>query len=178
MSAVIGVIGILTLPDFVRTERTYALTQLAGRAGRGSQAGHVLVQTRHPDHFVFKLLAAKHLEDPSSLLPTRSIPRGLLSYPISKMVLIRLEVKTHKFVQYGKVAGWMRQLSRNAKDISIIDLRYTTSKLVGRYRVQILLKGTNSKTFRHWLKQVRHILRETSITGAKLVLDVDPKNLL
>lgn len=184
MSAVIGVDHILTLPDFRSAERTYALvTQLAGRAGRGSQAGHVLVQTRHPDHFVFKLLAAKHLEDPDRVFYQQEVyQRGLLSYPpTSKMVLIRLEGEDRDRVraEAGKVAGLMRQLSRNAKDITIMGPAMAPlSKLVGRYRVQILLKGTNSKTFRHWLKQVRHILRETTITGAKLVLDVDPKNLL
>ena len=63
MSAVIGVDHILTLPDFRSAERTYALvTQLAGRAGRGSQAGHVLVQTRHPDHFVFNCLPQNTLK--------------------------------------------------------------------------------------------------------------------
>ena len=97
------------------------------------------------------------------------------------MVLIRLEAEDRDRVraEAGKVAGLMRQLSRNAKDITIMGPAMAPlSKLVGRYRVQIILKGTNSKTFRHWLKQVRHILRETSITGAKLVLDVDPKSLL
>ena len=184
MSAVIGVDHILTLPDFRSAERTYALvTQLAGRAGRGAQAGHVLVQTRHPDHFVFKLLSAKHLDDPDKIFYQQEVyQRGLLSYPpTSKMVLIRLEGEDRDKVraEAGKVAGLMRQLSRNAKDISIMGPAMAPlSKLVGRYRVQILLKGTNSKTFRQWLKQVRHILRETSITGAKLILDVDPKNLL
>ena len=141
----------LTLPDFRSAERTYALvTQLAGRAGRGSQAGHVLVQTRHPDHFVFKLLAAKHLEDPDQIFYQQEVyQRGLLSYPpTSKMVLIRLEGEDRDKVraEAGKVAGLMRQLSRNAKDISIMGPAMAPlSKLVGRYRVQILLKGTNSK---------------------------------
>ena len=184
MSAVIGVDHILTLPDFRSAERTYALvTQLAGRAGRGEQAGHVLVQTRHPDHFVFKLLSAKHLEDPDQIFYQQEVyQRGLLSYPpTSKMVLIRLEGEDRDRVraESGKVAGLMRQLSRNAKDITVMGPAMAPlSKLVGRYRVQILLKGTNSKTFRQWIKQVRHILRETTITGAKLIIDVDPKSLL
>ena len=53
LAAVVGVDHILTLPDFRSAERTYALiTQLAGRAGRGSLPGKVIVQTKHPEHFL------------------------------------------------------------------------------------------------------------------------------
>ena len=184
MSAVIGVDHILTLPDFRSAERTYALvTQLAGRAGRGSQAGHVLVQTRHPDHFVFKLLSAKHLEDRDHVFYQQEVyQRGVLNYPpASKLVLIRLESEDRDKVraESGKIAGLLRQLSRNNQAITIMGPAMAPlSKLIGRYRVQILLRGSNVTIFRKWLQQVRHILLETNMSGVKMVIDVDPKNLL
>jgi primosomal protein N' (replication factor Y) len=50
----------LYLPDFRSAERTFQLlTQVAGRAGRRSTTGHVVVQTYTPRHYAIQA-AAKH----------------------------------------------------------------------------------------------------------------------
>jgi len=48
----------LFLSDFRAAEKTFQhLTQVAGRAGRAMVAGEVLLQTRHPEHYVLKKAA-------------------------------------------------------------------------------------------------------------------------
>ncbi|MBA2731252.1 MAG: primosomal protein N', partial [Acidobacteria bacterium] len=59
----VGVVSVdagLALPDFRSAERTFQLiTQVAGRAGRGTLAGRVLIQTYHPNHYALKHACAQ-----------------------------------------------------------------------------------------------------------------------
>jgi primosomal protein N' (replication factor Y) len=69
----------LRFPDFRAEERTFSLvTQLAGRSGRGSERGRVIVQTLNPDAPAL-VLAAQH--DAPAFLEEELARREALRYP-------------------------------------------------------------------------------------------------
>lgn len=60
---ILGIDSQLNFPDFRSSERVYqTLTQVAGRAGRYSQDGKVLIQTLNPENSVFQIVKANDFE--------------------------------------------------------------------------------------------------------------------
>ncbi len=69
----------LFAPDHRAAERTFQLlTQAAGRAGRGSKAGEVIIQTYHPEHYAIQAAAA---QDYHQFYDEEIVYREMLKYP-------------------------------------------------------------------------------------------------
>lgn len=65
--------------DFRSHERTFQLlTQAAGRAGRGREAGHVVIQTYDPENYSIRAAASQNYE---SFFKEESRLRRMLAYP-------------------------------------------------------------------------------------------------
>ena len=198
VAAVVGVDHILTMPDFRSAERTFALvTQMGGRAGRGDAPGRVVVQTRHADHFVFRYLAGRDVPEQPEGIPANvaaaeafyaeeSRQRGILGYPpFARVVMLRIE---------GADEGAARQRARDvAQRLRVTAPRGSgpqpavevlgptaapLSRLVGRWRFQVVLRGRDLPRFRAWLREVRPQLRGAARSGVRVTVDVDPRNLL
>lgn len=195
LAAVVGLDNILGLPDFRSAERTWALaTQLAGRAGRGAVAGRVLLQTRHPDHFVFRLLgeAAKAAAggetraDPALLMDGFYVEelrqRSLLSYPPhTRLALVRIEGadKNQARAHGSRLAGALRARAPDAGIEVLGPVAAPMARLVGRWRFQLVLRGRgDARAFRSWLRGCRDLLRGPARGGVRTSIDVDPRHLL
>lgn len=188
LAAVVGVDHILMLPDFRSAERTYSLvTQLAGRAGRGETAGRVLVQTRHADHFVFRLVSGefdKRVSDPAMVFYAQEVKqRQLLRYPpFGRLVLVRIEGADRDETQQraGQLAHDLRALSRQsgARVDLLGPVLAPLSRLVGRWRYQLIVRGHAVAELRRWLNDARAVLRGSGRGRVRVTLDVDPRSLL
>ena len=180
LAAVVGVDHVLLMPDFRSAERTYGLvTQLAGRAGRGTQPGRVILQTRHPDHFVFSHIGPDTPLD--AFYESECQQRKVLAHPpFSRIVMVRFE--SNNMDNARKAAGGMAHALRQTADGGSIQVFGPTlaplSKLVGRWRFQVVLRGRNVPQFRAWLRHTSEKLQRPPQGNVRMTVDIDPRNLM
>jgi primosomal protein N' (replication factor Y) len=171
----------LNFPDFRAGERTFQLlAQVAGRAGRGSVPGRVILQTFNPDHF--SILSATK-QDFLSFFNSEIDARKSLNYPpFSRMVQLKISGKDKKKTQQhahivGDLCHFLKQSNRSFfKPIEVLGpIEAPLPKIAKQYRWQIILKGVTVRPlhkFLHtlWFKNRKQI----SNRHVKVVVDVDP----
>jgi primosomal protein N' (replication factor Y) len=175
----------LHFPDFRAAERTFQiLTQVAGRAGRGDDAGRVLLQTYLPEHYSVRYAAR---QDFARFAAYELRYRKRLSYPpYTRMVNIRCEGQDGEKVR--------RVLERFAEsfqaNIEKLPLGTAAPSLLGpapaplervngRERWQLLVKGEDRRLLHTLVKTTYDELRtHQRLSGLRLVVDVDPYDML
>lgn len=162
------------LPDFRAAERTFQLiTQVAGRAGRGSEAGLVLVQTFQPDHPSLK--AAAH-HDYAAFYEFEAKNRAELNYPpFGHLVLVRLEGEDVTVVEQRA-----RALAKELRGESGVRLLgpgpAPIARLRGKYRWHLALKSPSRPALRPLVRRLSAMVSDRK--GVRLHIDVDPVALL
>ncbi len=159
----------LNLPDYRATERTFqVLTQVAGRAGRSPLGGRVILQTYEPGNYAIQT-AAHH--DYAGFYEQEIAYRRELRYPPFTR-LVRLEYRHHDPRQAeetaqqtaGVLRGWIRSEESSIEIIGPVPCFF--SRLYGRYRWQIILRGVDPT----------RILRDRQLPD--WIVEVDPPSLL
>lgn len=159
----------LNLPDYRAAERTFqVLTQVAGRAGRSPLGGRVIVQTYDPDHYAIQT-AAHH--DYLQFYEQEMAYRRQLRYPPFTR-LVRLEYRHHDpslaqeaaLTLAGRLQGWIADEGRAVEMVGPVPCFFT--RMYGRYRWQIILRGTDPTT----------LLRDRQLSD--WIIEVDPPSLL
>jgi primosomal protein N' (replication factor Y) len=135
----------LSLPDPFAAERAFQLlTQVAGRAGRSTRGGRVILQTFVPENLVIQM-AARH--DYANFYDWEIENRRALGYPPFGR-LLRLEYRHHENAEAEKAATalavrikqWIADEQRIETDL-IGPVPCFFSKINGLYRWQITLRG-------------------------------------
>ena len=172
----------LNLPDFRAAERTFQLlSQVAGRAGRGSDPGRMVIQTYSPDHY-----AIQHLPDHDykGFFAIESEFRRSLNYPpFAKLINLRFDGPKAEEVEKRarSVAAQLRQLqAREPKFNPGIEVLGPAAapieKLRDRFRWQLLLKGKNSASLLDFASHARRLSPDGR--AGRLQIDVDPYSML
>jgi len=175
----------LGFPDFRAGERTFQmLTQVAGRAGRGTLLGKVIVQTFNPEHYSIQ---QARLHDFTNFYKEEIVFRRELNYPpFCRLINFRVSGNSKKnTAEYAEDLGEFSKylLEKNSNYHKYIEILGPVTapleKLRGKYRWQMLIKGKKSNLLHSFAKQV---IQEAPLRikerGVTLSVDVDPINML
>jgi len=141
----------LNLPDFRAGERTFQLlSQVAGRAGRGPSGGRVIIQTFSPDHYAIQA-AARH--DYVSFYEQEIAFRRQLHNPPFTQLARLVYTHTNEAVCQREAEEMKQRLLAEmaARGIGGVDIVGPAPafirRLRGRFRWQLVLRGTNLSAF-------------------------------
>jgi primosomal protein N' (replication factor Y) len=167
----------LGMPDFRAAERTFQLlTQVAGRAGRGSLPGMVLVQTINPDHYAVRMAAA---QDYGAFYEKELAFRRAMSYPpFSAManLMVRAEKKELALRLSGELGMLLTPPPEKLRVLGPAEA--PVPRLKAEYRYQLLIKSASRVALNALLQKVRAFALEHKWPATALVIDVDPLSLM
>jgi primosomal protein N' (replication factor Y) len=163
--------------DFRAPERlAQTIVQVAGRAGRGSRPGEVLIQTEFPGH---PLLMSLLSEGYDGFARTALTERAQASWPpFSRLAAVRDSAKTADgalgfLTEARKLAGTPPRGLRLLGPVPA-----AMSKRAGRYHAQLLIEGSGRAGLHQfldsWLPAVEQL---PSARKVRWALDVDPIEL-
>ena len=168
----------LGLPDYKAGERTFQLlAQVTGRAGRGEQPGKVIVQTHQPDHY--SITAARDHDYPRFFAKETGLRKALGYPPFSRLINLVLDGEDEEAVQgrANTLSAIGKRLRRPKKTEILGPAPAPISRLRGRFRWQLLLKGPNLEELHHLCHELEQ--EQVRLGGAvNLSVDVDPENML
>jgi primosomal protein N' (replication factor Y) len=167
----------LGMPDFRAAERTFQLlTQVAGRAGRGSLPGIVLIQTINPDHYAVRMAAA---QDYAAFYEKELAFRRAMSYPpftAMANVLVRSDKKELALRMSGELGMLLTPPPEKLRVMGPAEA--PVPRLKAEYRYQLLIKSASRIALNALLQKVRAFAQERKWPATALVIDVDPLSLL
>lgn len=173
----------LFFPEFHAGERTFQLlAQVAGRAGRGEAPGRVLIQTYHPEHYVFQTVKA---QDYLAFYEAEIAARRESAYPpFTRLALVRLSGREEAQVcrLARRLGEALRQALAQDQDLAprlriLGPAPAGLAKLKGRFRWQLLIKSYGRPPLLAALHHVRRLWQNLPHPKVDLTLDIDPVNL-
>jgi primosomal protein N' (replication factor Y) len=168
---VVSADGALNLPDFRAGERTFQLlSQVAGRAGRGTRGGQVIIQTYSPEHYTIQA-AARH-DYISFYSQEIEFRRQLHNPPFSRLACL-VYSHTNDAIGQREAVRMARELaaeiaSRGLDDLTLVGPAPAfIHRLRGKFRWQLVLRGSDPSA----------LLTEIALPRGWSV-DIDPVSLI
>ncbi|MCM2314407.1 MAG: primosomal protein N' [Thermoanaerobaculia bacterium] len=177
LTAVINADSILGYPDFRSAEKTfYLLTQVAGRSGRGTTPGRVVVQTGFPSHYAIQHVV-RH--DYDGFFASEIEFRRKFRYPpVAGLIAILIRGEELSRVEKAALALGKR-LEERVRAIADARLQGPApaplARIKGVFRYQVLVRSAERAKLR---RAVDDALQGALPPGVEVIVDVDPINIL
>ncbi|HEX2138505.1 MAG TPA: primosomal protein N' [Woeseiaceae bacterium] len=163
--------------DFRGTERlAQSLVQVAGRAGRESRQGEVLIQTSFPTHPFWAALRGGYTRVAMEALEERRLAGWP---PFSRLALLRAAATRKQ-----EAHAFLETASRKARGIGADEVRLLgpvsaqMERKAGRYRAQLLLQSASRPRLHALLAALRPLLEaDPASRRVRWSIDVDPIEL-
>jgi primosomal protein N' (replication factor Y) len=162
----------LGLADFRAAERTFQLlTQVVGRAGRGSVAGEAIIQTFYPAHYSVQAAAAqdyaRFLERELDFRRTMHYPPAvsLINVLVRGRTLDRAMTDARTLVTHVRGSGQLKVLGPAPP---------TIAKIKDEFRAQFFVKGRDRRAMR---EAVLAALETYPELRKRTTVDVDPASV-
>lgn len=164
----------LNFPDFRAAETTFQLiTQVAGRAGRGSMPGEVLIQTCLPDHETICSAAGqdflKFYADEVEVRKTFAYP------PFAQMAKLSFAGPDEKETLYAAELMWNCLRQHLAQEYDVHPVAASGyAKVKNKYRFQFLVRGPKIYPISHALEHSRHV--QPLPRNVTMLIDINPSS--
>lgn len=180
----VGLVGVvcadmaLSLPDFRASEKAFQLlTQVAGRAGRGTGHGHAIIQTYNPEHPSIVCAETHNVAD--FLKQELAMRNRLFTPPFSHAAMIRCE-HSNKAVNEAVMEQAQKILAASSHLTLLGPAPSPIEKIKNRYRMQCMILTKDRKYLHRELAKVVYDQALTTLirkSRARFAIDVDPYNL-
>ena len=164
--------------DFRSAERmAQSIIQVAGRAGRESRPGEVLIQTAFPEHvFWSTLISGGYERVAEEALAERELTRWP---PFTRLALIRSAAHRHEdalnFLEIAR-RSLENQIGDSLRILGPVDA--PMARKAGRYRAQLLLQSSDRQSLHRVLRELRPALeQDPAARKVRWSIDVDPIEL-
>jgi primosomal protein N' (replication factor Y) len=145
--------------------------QVAGRAGRASTTGEVLVQTKFPNHPLYHALRQHNYEHLAKMLLTER--RAANFPPYVYQALLRADAP--KLSTALDFLTDVISIVYPGKNVEVFDpVPAQMAKLKGMERAHLLVQSDSRKELQKFLSKWRVMLDKTSVRKVRWTLDVDP----
>lgn len=161
--------------DFRASERLFSqLVQVAGRAGRGSTPGEVVIQTNFPEHPLYQ--SVKNQDYESFASEEINLRKELNFPPFCFQAVLRAESKNKKNLESFINQVYSIASKSGIKEVDVFHpVQPILDRVKGFERYQIYFHSTSRQILNQFLRIVKEkILKEKDLNKVKWNIDVDP----